>query len=88
MDIVDYNPKTASTSAPVRNLERIEYLANRVETVVDKLGLFVGRFHGSPEASASPKPQPVPSGYQGQMERLDNLLGLLEIACMSITEIG
>lgn len=58
----------------MRLLDEIQSMADRASVVNDRIFGFIARVRGMGGATESGQVAPVPSGYQGQMDRLNGLL--------------
>ena len=84
---------SADQCEPERPLENIAYLAEEVERSAGLVRAFIGRFRaGTIPTTAGALPPatiaPVPSGYDGQLRRLRNVVGELDNLARELGSIG
>lgn len=62
---------------PSRGLDRLEDMAGYAERIGDQLERAIARYHGASAKVEKDRPQAVPSGHAGQMNRLGEALDRL-----------
>lgn len=72
---------------PARGLDRLEDLAGFAERTGDVLERAIARYHGASARVEKDKPQAVPSGHMGQMNRLGEALDRLYSLANDIEQI-
>lgn len=82
----DYQPTVGIQTAGItlagadthRALDALQHLGNRLEVVNDKLVGFISRFQGAEGLGNPSTMAPVPSGYAGQIARLETVIEQIE----------
>jgi hypothetical protein len=85
-DYMQITHNEVSGKAPVRDLERVETAASRVENVADKLSMALNRYHGCGDPMTQ-QTKPVATGHFAQLERLAEQIDRIEDLTRRITEI-
>lgn len=74
---------------PETPLDRVGVSADRVERIAEMVARFNARFYSDPGTGDNAKSvTAVPSGYIGQIHRLDNAVDALDKAVQRLCEIG
>lgn len=69
-------------------LDDVERFANAVEAQTRLVGQFCERFFSGPACGSDEACRPVPSGYNGQLQRLGGAIDDLTKAVQRLSEIG
>ena len=77
-----------ATEPSMKPLDAIGNLADNVRFMTNLVAAFNERVYGSLPEKTPPSVEPVPSGYVGQIERLERELAALGRAIDHLTTIG